>query len=40
MTQDLRKKPEVNKPYDYDLDLNWRDDGDILEKKSTRMLHT
>ena len=30
MTQDLRKKPEVNKPYDYDLDLNWRDDGDIL----------
>ena len=30
MTQDLRKKPEINKPYDYDLDLNWRDDGDIL----------
>ena len=27
---DLRMKPEVHKQYDYNLDLNERDDGDVL----------
>jgi hypothetical protein len=31
---DLKKKPENNNEYDYDLDLNWRDDGDVLHDSS------
>ena len=30
MVKDLREHSVYNKEYDYDLDLNWRDDGDVL----------